>query len=123
MFAGLLLSTWFAACSTSDAEGENQERAVMGTFVELPYEPASSDNIPKWLVSRVDSLDRLSGLRIEVYQFEWGGNTWYYIMNPLNSCLFCEIYDKDGRNADKQGEVSKDELLRTSTNWKFILYR
>ena len=45
---------------------------------------------------------------IEVYQFEWNGGIWYYIHNPLNSCLLCDIYDRDGNNIDQY----EDSLFR-----------
>jgi len=123
MFIGLLTMTGFASCSSTDEDEGKQENTVMGTFLDIPCEKVSSESLPEWLVTRVGSLDELTGMRIEVYQFEWNGSIWYFISNPLNSCMFCEIYDKSGNNADGQEEISKDELLRASTNWKFIFYR
>ena len=52
--------------------------------------------------------DRLPFMPIEVYQFEWNGGIWYYIHDPLNSCLLCDIYDRDGNNIDQY----EDSLFR-----------
>lgn len=123
MFVGLLTMTGFAGCSSTDEEEGKQEKTVMGTLGDIPCEKVSFESVPEWLVTRVDSLDKLTGMRIEVYQFEWDGSIWYFILNPLNSCMFCKIYDKSGNNVDGQEEISKDELLKASTNWKFIFYR
>ena len=123
MFAGLLMTTGFTACNGDDTESASQEQTLMGQFMKIPYEPASSEDIPEWLMSKVMSGDRLPFMPIEVYQFEWNGGIWYYIHNPLNSCLLCDIYDRDGNNVDQYEVASKDEMIENSTNWKFILCR
>lgn len=70
---------------------------------------------PVWLKAKVDSLaTRPDYNAIAVFRYEWRGDTLYYISLPLSSCLYCELYDKDGRryhvaHEDMQAFIDADK--------------
>lgn len=114
----------WSGCNDKDTETFTNYRIgdVRGAFLGLPYEGVEESDLPEWLISKLKSTERLAELRIEVYQFDWRDRSWYYIHNPLNSCMYCEVYDLEGIPIRDIIQDEEYHFLETSINWRFIYY-
>jgi len=72
-----------------------------------------NEDMPEWLEGKIDSISSASGHYndlIKVYRYNWKSSFIYYFSNPLSSCMYCEIYDQDG----KKMTASNDSLLQNT---------
>jgi len=52
---------------------------------------------PTWLKMKIDSLtNNLDNAGTEVYRYDWNERFVYHIHIPINSCVFCLLFDQNG---------------------------
>lgn len=71
-------------------------------------------DIPGWLVTKLDSLHGMWGTR--VYRYEWKGEFVYHIENPISSCLYCELFDRDGNDIQFSDDDEFQDFLANKEN-------
>lgn len=60
---------------------------------ELPYIPEN----PEWLEQKINELEdgpSYGGIKINI--FLWNNEYYYHILNPISSCMFCELFSYQG---------------------------
>ena len=75
----------------------------------------SNEDTPEWLSEKIDSILSASGHYndlTKVYRYSWNKSFIYYFYNPLSSCMYCELYDQDG----KKMMANNDSLLQNTLN-------
>jgi hypothetical protein len=63
---------------------------------------------PDWLNTKISQLESspLPGLTINAYR--WNEVYYYNVLNPISSCMFCEVYDYSGDLITLTGDEFKD---------------
>jgi hypothetical protein len=51
---------------------------------------------PRWLNDKIELLKVNGFPGTTVYAYHWKSTYFYYIMNPISSCAFCEFYSYSG---------------------------
>jgi hypothetical protein len=52
---------------------------------------------PDWLKDRISQMDTAYNYAgASVYLYKWNEEYYYHILNPISSCMFCEVYNYDG---------------------------
>ena len=51
---------------------------------------------PEWLNTKISQLasSPLPGITINAYK--WDNAYYYHVLNPISSCMFCEVYNYSG---------------------------
>lgn len=86
-------------------------------------------DIPDWLSTKIQEFEKDENLLavVNIYRCKWKGQVIYYIDNPLNSCIYCEVYDRYGNKIiwDEEGNdvenfvaTRKNEVLIYSISKK-----
>ena len=68
---------------------------------------------PEWLKEKIYGISSASGHYndlTKVYRYDWKKSFIYYFYNPLSSCVYCELYDQDG----KKITAANDSLLQNT---------
>lgn len=51
---------------------------------------------PGWLNDRIAQMELNAIPGTEVIAYQWMDGYYYHIMNPVSSCLLCDVYDYSG---------------------------
>lgn len=71
---------------------------------------------PAWLNTMISQLESSPLPGIVIYAFKWNEEYYYYVSNPISSCMYCEIYNYAGVKIT----LKDDEFLDFTTNGKRI---
>jgi len=72
---------------------------------------------PSWLKIKIDSLSNTNRyMYMKVFRYEWRGNYAYYIMNPISSCAYCELYDQNGNKINFSDDETFQDFLINKKN-------
>jgi hypothetical protein len=66
---------------------------------------------PVWLNTMISQLENSQVPGIVIYAYKWNDNYYYYVSNPISSCMYCDIYDYSGVKVT----WTDDELLDFTT--------
>lgn len=84
------------------------------TFISCQKESAVGPfnfekDTPEWLKEKIDALstDHVN-YGAKVYRYEWSGQRIYYILIPIKSCAFCDLYDPQGDKVIITGDELSD---------------
>jgi hypothetical protein len=78
------------------------------------------EDMPNWLQLKTNDIEETPLIEAQVYECEWNNQTIYYVWNIFNSCVFCDVYDKDGIQVIWDDNNTVDEFMSKSKNWKMI---
>jgi hypothetical protein len=51
---------------------------------------------PDWLNTMISRLENSSLPGITINAYKWNKVYYYHVLNPISSCMFCEVYDYSG---------------------------
>jgi hypothetical protein len=51
---------------------------------------------PDWLNTMISQLENSPLLGITINAYRWDGAYYYHVLNPVSSCMFCEVYNYSG---------------------------
>jgi hypothetical protein len=74
---------------------------------------------PQWLKIRIDSISTSTGHYYDltkVYRYNWKDTYIYHFSIPLSSCVYCELYDQNGRKISAAVESSLKNILHNRKN-------
>lgn len=71
---------------------------------------------PEWLNTMISQMENSQLPGIVIYAYRWNEEYYYYISNPISSCMYCEIYDYTGTKVT----WTNDEFEDFITNGKRI---
>lgn len=119
-----LLVLTMTACSSSD-EGNKQDSK------DVSIEYVSMEDLPDWIAQWALNMDEAVGSNVcfrniegyhgsELYRGEWEGVVYYWIINPLSSCVFCDSFYEDGKRLDFEDERVKQAFESAYKNRKRI---
>jgi hypothetical protein len=94
-------------------------------FATAEIDTLSLDLLPEWIAEKVKPVEELGDLyhMFSVYQCMWKGNLYYFIFDPLKSCIYCDsVYYPDGKVVEWEDEEQTQAFGRESTDW-ILLYR
>jgi hypothetical protein len=109
-FASLLLFLTFAGC---------------GSDKIFNYEK----DTPEWLKTKIDSVTTsnpkyYSGTK--VFRYEWNKQYVYHFSIPLSSCVYCELYDQEGRKIQFTDNAMTSDFEQNKINkvlvWDWFSY-
>lgn len=112
-----LCMIFLCACDKEEHSAEEKLSELMNS--------ASSDiilveNMPNWLQLKIHDLKKTPLIEAQVYECKWNKQTIYYIWSIFNSCVFCDVYDKDGIQVIWDDNNTIDEFMSKSDNWRMI---
>ena len=59
--------------------------------------PIKTGDTPDWLNNYIENIkDDPSYIGTIIYRYNWKGNFVYYIMIPISSCAYCDVYYHSG---------------------------
>jgi len=72
---------------------------------------------PQWLKVKIDSLAvNPDYFGTKVYRYEWNSKFTYYIMIPISSCAYCEVYDKNGIKIQFVNDEMFSDFIKNKKN-------
>jgi hypothetical protein len=71
---------------------------------------------PEWLNTMISQLENSPLPGISIYAYKWKENFYYWVSNPISSCMFCELYDYSG----VKPSWTEDEFTDFVNNGKLI---
>jgi hypothetical protein len=79
---------------------------------------------PAWLKAKIDSVTTAnpkyySGTK--VFRYEWNEQYIYHFSIPLSSCVYCEVYDQNGRKIQFTDNAMKSDFEQNKIN-KVLLW-
>jgi hypothetical protein len=113
------------ACSSDSDHVEVDGMNITAPFVTAEIDTLSLDLLPEWIAEKVKPVEELGDLyhMFSVYQCMWKGNLYYFIFDPLKSCIYCDsVYYPDGKVVEWEDEEQTQAFGRESTDW-ILLYR
>lgn len=63
---------------------------------------------PKWLKNKIAQMEKDAIPGTEVVAYRWNDGYYYHIMNPVASCMFCDLYDYSGKKVEWTEDDFKD---------------
>jgi hypothetical protein len=73
---------------------------------------------PAWLRVKLDSIPSLPLTR--VYRYEWRGEYVFHVQDPISSCLYCELYDRNGTKIQLLDDETFEDFLVNKKNQTLI---
>jgi hypothetical protein len=113
----LILTGIFGSCKENNAP--TMDDNSFGEYLKsAPYIDVSKENLPKWLVDRINETEAkpVSTRGVQIYKGEWNKQTVYFIMDTFSSCL-CDFYTEDGEGIDNLSD------LRTTSKNRILIYK
>lgn len=92
-------------------------------FVTAEIDTLSLDLLPEWIAEKVKPVEELGDHyhMFSVYQCMWKGNLYYFIFDPLKSCIYCDsVYYHDGKVVEWEDEEQAQAFDRESTDWRLL---
>ena len=92
-------------------------------FATAEIDTLSLDLLPKWIAEKVKKIEELGNLyhTFSVYQCMWNGNLYYFIFDPLKSCIYCDsVYYPDGKVVEWEDGEQTQAFDHESTDWKLL---
>jgi len=84
---------------------------------DAPYTPMAIIDMPQWLadkLARVKESDYMNLQPLRVFKGMADGKILYFINDPFDSCIYCEVYDEMGTN------VNDISLIQSAKDWTCI---
>ena len=80
---------------------------------------------PAWLKVQIDSMSTNQYYHgSQVYRYIWHNDFIYDIFIPVSSCVYCEVFNKDGAKITFTGDNMLQDYLNNRKNevliWKWI---
>ncbi len=96
-----------------EPEGVSLDEALRGN---APEQLVPKESLPQWLIEKIDihTAYPSSSTVVKVYRGELEGEMYYYIYDLLQSCLVCDVYNKNGET------VADGKKLRREKIWVLI---
>jgi len=92
--------------------------AVVMENVELP---AWLQDVLKEREAKDVNIGVAGTFAIPVYQFTWNGDTFYFVYDPLDSCITCNsVYHKDGTRHHWAGTAETEDFVKNSKDWTCV---
>ena len=92
---------------------------VYGCHKETSVEP--SNNIPVWLKVKIDSMSTIQDYYgTKVYRYKWHIEYVYYIMIPISSCAYCEVYNYNGTKIQFENDTQFQDFLNNKNDQVLI---
>ncbi|MCL1943631.1 MAG: hypothetical protein FWF54_08835 [Candidatus Azobacteroides sp.] len=121
----LLLVT--IGCSESKESNVIEVETFLNKLKSVPSVNVPKESLPEWIIVKINEIEvihskDISIVKIRIFKGEWNKQTVYFIIDSLNSCLLCEIYDEDGKKlafSVNDSEVSGN-FMTESQNWEKI---
>jgi hypothetical protein len=94
--------------------------------LEAPSSIVPKESLPNWLVEKINKYEGYypNGVGlffpVRLFKGEWKERTIYYIFVPHSSCMFCELYYKDGEKCTLNDDSDLMSFQTTSKNWMLI---
>ena len=121
----IMLSTVvLMSCGANDDNVETDNETVLLMILkDAQTQFQEKKDMPQWLVDKIDWMEnnRKSVPWASIYQGKWNEKTIYFIENPLNSCLFCNVYDEEGQGFDWTLYNFVD-ICKSASEWCCIYY-
>jgi len=130
LLCSLLIFFLLWGCKGDGVEPESLEGGIDGKtfFADMNQAPSNlvpKESLPSFLIDKIKIYEELFPdgcgfiATIRFYKGEWKNQTIYFIYSPLFSCIYCEVYYKDGSKCT----TNKDEFAdfqAASKNWVLI---
>ena len=70
------------------------------------------NDTPTWLKEKIDSMTTNPKYYwgTKVYRYEWDGKYVYHISIAISSCMYCELYEQDGKKLQLDNVTFPDFL-------------
>lgn len=117
---GMVVLTGLNSCSSDD---KNEDQTSEARFTSLDFAPTallSKEDLSPWLLSQVEQLEGIRGIKAAIYKGIWHGKQVFYIYNNFSSCALCNVFWEDGKRIDWQSSEESMEFVGTSTDWTCI---
>jgi len=119
------------SCSDNDEKDmETGDRVEIPDFVSVncvdvkaPVKLVDKSEMPSWIVEKIAPLKISLSAQGPLYcilRLTWKGQKLYYIQNPLNSCILCDLYDETGENVEMESQDMVTDFMENSKDWTCI---
>ena len=89
-----------------------------------PYVPVSKEDLPEWLVIKIDMYEFISNSMsifvARIFKGEWRKQTVYFIRDSGQSCQRCDFFYEDGSSLGLSYEEKIVDFYVKSKNWVLI---
>jgi len=121
IFLLIFLAVLFG-CSDNETTLDTNDGVSYEDLEAAPKHIVSRDNLPTWMISQIDEVERFPIMWVKIYQGDWNKKKVFLIFNFLQSCLAGEPYYEDGKNILNSSEYSAlyENFYTKSENWKLI---
>jgi hypothetical protein len=114
-----LLFCMLLGCSKSKESKIVDSSTFLTTLNVAPSVYVLKENLPEWLVIRINDyykIENSSIRKVQVYRGEWNLQAIYFIMDTFSSCL-CDFFTEDGEKLNNNSLIN---IYSTSKNWILI---
>ena len=76
---------------------------------------------PEWLNTMIAQFENSQLPGIVIYAYKWNQEYYYYVSNPISSCVYCEVYDYSGIKITFNDDEFQDFITnakRIKTVWE-----
>jgi len=116
----LILFVSFGGCKQSSEKSDKKDFSL--SLDSAPVALVSVKDLPEWLQDRIYALEEefcnaSSPIYEEarVYQGKLENRSVYFVRNPYNNCIICDIFHENGERA-----VSACDIFSAVKNWVII---
>ena len=70
---------------------------------------------PEWLKEKISIMSTDTTYyyaKTRVYRYEWDESFVYHIFIPISSCVYCKLYDQDGKQVQINNDVMLQDFLK-----------
>ena len=72
---------------------------------------------PVWLKEKIDSMSiNHDYFGSKVYRYKWNNNYTFYIMIPISSCAYCDVYDQNGNKIKFTNDTMFNDFVNNKKN-------
>jgi hypothetical protein len=73
---------------------------------------------PTWLKSKIDTISNSTNFYFgtKVYRYTYERSYIYYIMVPLSSCVYCELYNQNGDKIHFRNDDEFEDFINKRRN-------
>jgi len=95
---------------------------IFVAFTAVSCEKDEVEN-PAWLTELINKIKTDSSYTgSKIYKHEWKSSDYYELNQPISSCLFCKVYNKDGKLvnwSDEDMESYLNERKNEEVIWQW----
>lgn len=117
----LLCATF--GCIQNSADLETPDEAFWRKVKNAPYIEIPKKDLPEWLVFKINNeIEASSPLfsKVQIFVCVWKFRPVFFILDPFNSCMFCDVYYKSGKRIEWASTEMAENFCLKSENWILI---